>query len=379
MANLTDLELKQELGRGPLGASYAAAYKGQPVVAKVLTGKFNNYPELLAGVLDDVRAWVGFEHPNAVPPIEIGTYRDRTLILSAVGRGKTLQAALTEHGAIDPMDALFVIRDVALLLAAVHLGDAPIGDVRASKIFFDGRTTRVADLGLARASCLASGFGRDGLHFGHPGYLAPEITQEGLKAPTQQSDVYALGILYYQLVTGKLPFTGDPIMVLHEQLESPLPKPPVLADKPELWQLLQEMTAKVPAKRLRNGMQVIERLYAAVGKEAPPEQELVTMATSCWKSRDHKLQEWNTERIDKLPGGPNVARATTGRLPRMLLESDEPQIQEGVQVGAKLGRGPVGTTYEGKLNDYSGDVVVKVLSQRFDQHEGLTEAVLEDF
>ena len=379
MADLSGLELKQELGRGPLGASYAAAWNGQPVVAKVLTGKFNNYPDLLSGVLDDVRAWVGFEHPNALPPLEIGTFKDRTVILWTAGRGKTLEALLAERGAFDPMDALFLVRDVALLLAAVHQGDAPVGDIRASKIFFDGRTTRVTDLGFARASCLASGFGRDGLNFGHPSYLAPEVSQAGLKSPTQQTDVYALGILYWQLVTGKLPFEGDPIMVLHDQLETPLSKPACLRDKPELWAFLESLSAKIPAKRLRNGMEVVKKLYETVGKEAPKPEELLATATSCWKSRDHKLQEWNTERINAAPGGPNVARATTGRLPRALLESDEPQVQEGVQIGDKIGRGPVGTTYAGSMGDYSGDVVIKVLSQRFDQHEGLVDMVLGDF
>ncbi|MEZ6188920.1 MAG: serine/threonine-protein kinase [Planctomycetota bacterium] len=382
MSELEQLELRQELGRGPLGASYAALYRGQPVVAKVLTGKFNGYPELLQGVLDDVRAWVGFEHPSAVAPLEIGTYRDRSVILWQHARGaKTLEAVLAERGPFDPMDALFVIRDVALLLAAVHQGDAPVGDVRASKVYFDGRTTRLADLGLARASCLAQGFGREGLHFGHPAYLAPEVNQAELKDPTPQTDVYALGILYYELVTGKPPFEGDPIMVLHDQLETPLPRPPSLREHPQLLEFLQNLTAKVPAKRLRNGLQVVQELYRAVGKEPPAPEELQATATACWKSRDHKLQEWSTERIRTLPGGPNVARAVTGRLPRMLLESDEPQqpVEEGVQVEGKLGRGPVGTTYEGKLKDYSGDVVVKVLSQRFDQHDGLTELVLGDF
>jgi serine/threonine protein kinase len=130
------------------------------------------------------------------------------------------------------------------------------GDVRPAKILFaaDSNSPRLADFGVAHATCLASGFGQSGVPFGHPEYLAPEVVQERLPRPTAQTDIYALGIFLYELCCGRVPHRGpNHRETLRRHFESPLPPPPegvhvatALAD------VILRLTAKDPKKRVKD-------------------------------------------------------------------------------------------------------------------------------
>src|SRR5690606_23233360 len=126
------------------------------------------------------------------------------------------------------------------------------------KVFFDGQHARLADPGLARASCLAAGFGQHGLAFGHPTYLAPEVIQERLDRPTPATDVYALGILFYELVCGVAPFQGEVVDVLGKHFDAPLPPPPQgVTFSAAIAGLMLRMTAKSPSQRLPDARAVV--------------------------------------------------------------------------------------------------------------------------
>ena len=271
---LGDFELGGQLGAGAVGASFRGRRKadGSPVVIKVLNKRFQDYPALLEQVDQDLRPW-SFEHARLGRLITRGQSNGREVAVFSFGQGTPLSAQLGEKP-LEPGQALKAIFEVAQGLAAVHSRGLAHGDIRAAKVLWDGEHATLLDGGLGRASALVSGFGQFGLTFGHPGYLAPEALQEHLLKPTPTTDVYALGILGYEMLCGKLPFVlkSEVVDVLRQHFESPLPPPPEgVSFSPGIAGLLLRMTAKETERRLPNGAAVVEciRLLLA-GKPLPP-------------------------------------------------------------------------------------------------------------
>jgi len=387
---MEQFQIGPKLGRGVVGTSYSGQLADHtPVVVKVISRRFHEHAELLEQVLEDLRGWEGFRHLNVACTRSVGRHQDRHVVLFERAPGTTLAQWLGDHGPMDARKAVLVLRDLALVMAAVHQGEMPLGDIRSSKVYFNGHRARITDLGLARASCLAAGYGKHGMTFGHPAYLAPEVLQLRLAAPTPQTDVYAAGCLFYELLTGKPPFEGPAEQALRAHFEGELPPPPpAIVGSPKGRKLLVHMLAKDPGKRFHDGQALVDALYELVG-QAPPQQELAAMNSGIWRAQAARPDlrgraDWSPERVfNAQPIGPDLSGegAVSGRFPRQSVqppaaapaaaasggeggegggEGDDDVPLDGVRVDKKLGRGPVGTTYEGKLAHYTGDVVVKV-------------------
>jgi len=404
---MEQFQIGPKLGRGVVGTSYSGQLADHtPVVVKVISRRFHEHAELLEQVLEDLRGWEGFRHLNVACTRSVGRHQDRHVVLFERAPGTTLAQWLGDHGPMDARKAVLVLRDLALVMAAVHQGEMPLGDIRSSKVYFNGHRARITDLGLARASCLAAGYGKHGMTFGHPAYLAPEVLQLRLAAPTPQTDVYAAGCLFYELLTGKPPFEGPAEQALRAHFEGELPPPPpAIVGSPKGRKLLVHMLAKDPGKRFHDGQALVDALYELVG-QAPPQQELAAMNSGIWRAQAARPDlrgraDWSPERVfNAQPIGPDLSGegAVSGRFPRQSVqppaaapaaaasggeggegggEGDDDVPLDGVRVDKKLGRGPVGTTYEGKLAHYTGDVVVKVLSSKFSKHKKLYRKVID--
>lgn len=395
-----DFRIGAKLGRGPLGASYSGqlAAGGAPVVVKVITSRFDEHPHLLEQVLADVRSWTSFRHPNAVATLALSSHEGRHVALFEPAPGKPLTRWLEERGPFDARAAVRIVRDVSLALAQAHRAGLACGDVRAAKVYHDGQRIALADLGQGRGSCLAAGLGAVGMHFGHPDALAPEVVSRRIDRPTPAADVYALGVLLYELLAGAPPFRGDPKALLRQHLEAPLPPLPVVQASPALARFMGRLVAKTPEQRFPDAAAVLEGLYELVGRPAPPASAAPALTSTVWRDVAAQLQAtappatWSAERVEKAaPVGPEIPERTTSmRLPRQLLSSTIDEVAaaqqasgsgdgEGVtlKLGRKIGQGPVGSTYEGKLADHPHPVAVKVISQRFSKYPELLARILE--
>lgn len=404
-----------KLGRGPFGASYAGQLEadGSPVVIKVITSRFHEHPQLLERVLADLRAWSTFRHANAAGTIGVPLFESRHVAVYEHAMGKPLDRWVKDQGPLDARAAVRVIRDVALVLAAAHAAGLACGDVRSSKVYFDGQNAVITDLGQSRGSCLASGFGAAGMQFGHPDALAPEALSQRLEAPTPACDVYALGILLYELLVGAPPYRGEVQAVLRQHTEAPLPNVPVVQASPALARLLGRLVAKAPEQRFADGKAVLEGLYELIGRPAPapaaavaplpvsPLAQMPQLTSTVWRNVAEQLEattqpaSWTADRIDKAkPVGPAMPapdpRTTTAALPRPLtttvddVSSAQGQVGEAgdekkaaIKLGKKLGQGPVGSVYHGEMKDHPHPVAIKVLSQRFAKYPDLHARILE--
>jgi len=391
---LDGFECGDKLGRGPVGATYEGRRKvdAGPVVVKVVSRRFQQHPEVLDSLLNAVRRWQALEHPNVARTLRTGLSNGRNVIVFEKARGKPVSEWLRE-GPLESRHALRVVFDVAQALAAGRRKlDACWGDVRAEKVYFDGQSAQVTDLGLAASSCLASGFSQFGLSFGHPAYLAPEVLQEQQAEPTDAADVYALGVFFYQMICGRLPFTGEPLDVLNQHFDSPLPPPPKdVTFTTTIAGLILRMTAKTPAKRIADAGAVVTAINQLLeGKpiDVPTGRTAAPITADDWRGRTEKDgaapddPRWTESRIQKAPavgpadldtyvssaaselGAVAARHQVSGRLPRELV--DAAIANKGkTQVGEKLGRGPCGTAYEGTVPGADGPAVIRVLSKKF--------------
>ena len=378
------------MGRGPVGTTYRGRRSnGDPVVIKALSKRFSKHPEVVRQVEDDIARWKGFAHPAVVSVLDVGQSNGRTVIVNAQARGENLAQLLEASGPMAPVMAMRVIYDVAIGLASARdKVNLACGDVRADKIYFDGKHAQLADVGQWRASCLGNGFGKHGLTFGHPAYLAPEVIQESQPSPTPAADVYALGILFYELLCGQQPFRGEVVDVLSQHLEAPLPPPPEkVRFSSKLAALILRMTAKSPSQRLPDAAAVVDSITALLaGKGLPPAPKQSNPVTGDeWErtqAQNRATGRWSRSRIDAAPAiGPSefgkamelgAASSVSGSLGGAI-RPKEAGVE--IKLGKKLGRGVAGTTYEGTHTKFPGKLAIKVISKRFAQHKELRNEI----
>jgi serine/threonine protein kinase len=260
---LDDFELGPKLGRGPVGASYLGRRKsnGAQCVVKVISRRFQSHPDILNRVTDHLRGWEQVSHGHVAEILALGLSNDRDVVVYEMAPGRSLTAHLERHGPLSASKALRVVYELALALAAAEVKGLVCGDIRADKVYFDKQHCMLVDVGLSRASSLANGWGQIGLAFGHPAYLAPEVLQEQLTSPTFQTDIYALGILLYEMLCGQLPFEGEPTEMLNQHFDAPLPPPPGdISFSTTIAAMVLKMTAKLPSQRIRSASELVEAI-----------------------------------------------------------------------------------------------------------------------
>ena len=220
------------------------------VALKVMHAELARDDDFVRRFIGEAKSVARLSHQNVVGVFDQGTDGPFPYLAMEYVPGRTLKELLREHGRFAPAAALDIMTGVLDGLAAAHASGIIHRDVKPENVLLtaDGRV-KVADFGLARAQA-ATGQTRAGLLIGTVAYLPPEqVTGESTGA---RSDVYSAGVMLFELLTGRQPFTGDsPLAVAYQHVNSAVPAPSTLVPglPPAVDQLVLAATSRDPALR----------------------------------------------------------------------------------------------------------------------------------
>lgn len=321
--------LERELGRGGMGVVYLARELRleRQVALKVLPPELARSPELRERFLREARTAAQLSHPNIVPIHHADEVGGFAFFAMGFVDGETLADHIKSRGRLSPVETVRILREVAWALAYAHARSVIHRDIKPENVMLERATGRVlvTDFGIARDT-RASSLTQEGHVLGSVHYMSPE--QAVGDAIDGRSDLYALGVIGFQALTGQLPFSaGAPGAVLVMHATKPPPRLNEIApDVPEsLARVIDRALAKAPDERYPSGEALAAALAAAMadvavtpaGGIAVDQVLSAEQAQAVWL-RAAQLQMEAASRIEArsrkelLPDGPEGGVPTSG-------------------------------------------------------------------
>lgn len=261
-------EVLKRLRKGGRGTVFAAREvgTGQQVALKILPPDLTRNNEARERFLRSARAAVGLDHPHIVRGIDVGEARGACYFATELAEGPTLQEQIARHGPFDERKALETLGPILLALGHAATRGLVHGRLCADAVILctDG-VVRLTGLGVGGAADEPA----------EPHYASPEQAR-GETDPDSRTDVYAAGVLLYQMLTGHVPFDGPtPAAILARHIAEP---PPPLTDlepapSPGIQRLVEAMLAKDPAARPPGPRAVLDAVHALLDGEDWPRVE----------------------------------------------------------------------------------------------------------
>lgn len=272
-------ELQEILGRGAMGVVYLAR---DPAIGRVVALKTIQIPEgveehergeSLERFAREARAAGLLSHPNIVTVYDVGDLGagdGTSYIAMEFVEGRTLRQMVPHGERLDAEQVLDIAMQVARGLDYAHRRGVVHRDVKPANILVreDG-LVKLADFGVARLDTFSE-LTRTGESVGSPSYIAPEMLRG--EAVDGRADIFSLGVLVYELLTGRKPFTGDSLASLYQQTLAATPRPPSSVNpdvSPEWDEVVSRMLAKRPADRYAGAAQLLDDLRALQAGRPP--------------------------------------------------------------------------------------------------------------
>ncbi|MGB6203751.1 protein kinase domain-containing protein [Mycolicibacter algericus] len=239
----------------------------RPVACKVMDLRYAGDQQFLTRFQLEARAVARLKDPALVAVYDqgFGTPHDpgQPFLIMELVEGGTLRELLNERGPMPPHAVVAVLRPVLGALGIAHRAGLVHRDVKPENILIsDDGEVKVVDFGLVRALA-AAGITSTNVILGTAAYLSPEQVRDGNAGPA--SDVYGVGILAYELLTGRTPFAGDsPLTVAYQRLDHDVPPPSAAIEgvPTEFDELVARATALEPADRYADGLEMAQDVAA---------------------------------------------------------------------------------------------------------------------
>ena len=251
----------KQIGRGGMADVYLAKdliLDGEEVAVKVLRTNYQTDPIAVARFQREARAMADLDHPHIVRITDIGEEDGQQYLAMEYVAGLDLKRYIKEHYPLSNEEAVRIMGQILLAMRLAHARGIVHRDLKPQNILLtpDG-TAKVTDFGIAVAFAETS-LTQTNSMLGSVHYLSPEQAR-GSKA-TFQSDIYAMGIIFYEMLTGHIPYDGDSaVTIALQHFQKPLPS--VIAENPSVPQALENVVIKATAKKLSDRYQSVSEMY----------------------------------------------------------------------------------------------------------------------
>jgi serine/threonine-protein kinase len=262
-----EYEIIEELGRGGMAIVFRAREKtlDREVAIKVLPFSLAYDKEFVERFQREARTSAKLEHPAIIPIYRVGKSGRVIYFVMKFLRGKPLSTLLAARGALPPNEIRQIIVQVARALAYAHRSGIVHRDIKPDNIMFDEHgQALVTDFGIAKAATGGKLTGT-GMAIGTPHYMSPE--QARAQQIDGRSDIYSLGIVAYQCLSGLVPYDGeDSFSIGYKHIMEELPVPPLeTQEQRDLFEVIRKMLAKAPDERFQTADEMVEVLESGAG------------------------------------------------------------------------------------------------------------------
>ncbi|MFN8515817.1 MAG: serine/threonine-protein kinase [Chloroflexia bacterium] len=263
-------QLKERIGRGGMGEVYRAEHLklGREAAIKILPANLVGESDFLRRFEREASSAAALTHPNILAIYDYGEQDGTPYLVMPYIKGGTLKDRL-EQGDVTPAQIVRYLTQIAEALDFAHSKGIIHRDVKPANVLIDEHDQAyLADFGIAKALEGNDNLTRTGMGVGTPEYMAPEQAQGRADA---RSDLYALGIMVYQLLIGHVPYSGNStVEVLMQHLQQPIPLEPLRGVSPGAAQvfgpILQRALAKDPNHRYQTGRELMQAVNAAIAQ-----------------------------------------------------------------------------------------------------------------
>ena len=258
--------IEREIGKGGMATVYLAIQESldRSVVLKVLDKAHQaSGDDMTQRFIDEGRIIASLHHPNIVTIYDIGIAGDDLYISMEYVKGGDLKKRMISP--ITPKTALYIVEKIGSALASAHSRNVIHRDVKPANILFkDDETPLLTDFGIAKQTDHDKDLTSTGIFLGSPNYVSPE--QADGKNVDGRTDIYSLGCIFYEMLTGYKPYHSDSVIdIVIQHKTSPVPK---LPDSLALYQsLLNRMMAKTLNERFTNAEEMIASIKKLQAKE----------------------------------------------------------------------------------------------------------------
>jgi serine/threonine protein kinase len=265
------------LRAGRMGDIYVARRTGdeRKVAVKVLDpGLFGN-EEAVKRFEREAKITLAIDHPCSTRVLDYGRAVQGPYLVMEYVEGELLSDVIDEHGALAPERAARIAAQIALALDAAHAKGVIHRDLAPSNVLIaqqDGKKdlVKVTDFGLALLTheddgAESTNLSAVGVRIGTPAYMAPEYIEE--YELDHRADIYGLGVMLFEMLTGAAPFTGRPYKIMDAHVNTPMPKPSSKKTGVPAWldDLVLAMTHKAPKDRVQTAREVASALEKGLG------------------------------------------------------------------------------------------------------------------
>jgi eukaryotic-like serine/threonine-protein kinase len=268
------------IARGGMATVYRATdlRLDRTVALKIMHAHLANDPNFVSRFEREAKSAARLTHPHVVGVFDQGIEGDQVYLAMEYVQGRTLRDVLNQYGPLTPEQALVIIEPIVEALAAAHAAGFVHRDIKPENVLIadDGRV-KVADFGLARALTASDASQTQGMIMGTVAYLAPEQVEHG--EADERTDIYATGVVFFEMITGAVPHTGEsPIAIAFQHVHNDVPTPSRIKSDipPEADALVVTATRRDPAIRYQSAREFLADIKR-IRQQLPGPRPLMAM------------------------------------------------------------------------------------------------------